>query len=115
MGKGQSKSSDLKGDVKFMENYVKGAEEICNRWHKKYGFSGNLIITEILKLHGDLKLEIMHSKDSRDNKKTLPDYNFKGDLSVPECTQLINRLKQKDELKKQQEQPLTDIAIILRP
>ncbi|MEQ2282348.1 hypothetical protein AMECASPLE_039610, partial [Ameca splendens] len=92
--------NNLEGDVKFMESYVKAAREICKRWQKKkYGFPGNLITTEILKLQGDLKLEIMHLKDP-ETVKTLPDYNFKGDLSVPACTQLINRLKQKDELKK---------------
>ncbi|MED6247602.1 hypothetical protein ATANTOWER_009682 [Ataeniobius toweri] len=52
-------------------------------------------------LEGDVKF--MHSKDP-DTVKNLAkwqkDYDFKGHLSVPACTHLVQRLQQKDKLRK---------------
>ncbi|MEQ2289668.1 hypothetical protein AMECASPLE_035533 [Ameca splendens] len=76
MGKKQSKLINLEGDVKFMENYVEGAGMICHRWNKKHGFLGKLDIKDILKLQGDLKLEIIKTKKPATKEQRKVEYKL---------------------------------------
>ncbi|MEQ2183273.1 hypothetical protein GOODEAATRI_031028 [Goodea atripinnis] len=77
MGKKQSKQkNNLEGDVKFMENYVEGAGMICRRWNKKHGFLGKLDTKDVLKLQGDLKLEIMKTKKRQKKEQRKVEYKL---------------------------------------
>ncbi|MED6234374.1 hypothetical protein ATANTOWER_028133 [Ataeniobius toweri] len=108
MGKEQSKPNNLEGDVKFMESYVKGAGEICRRWHKKYGFSGNLITTEILKLQGDLKLELLQTKDSAKREKRKMEYKLSNKWLEQSKLRDLNR----EEKGKKRKEKLVAAALV---
>ncbi|MEQ2208172.1 hypothetical protein XENOCAPTIV_027944 [Xenoophorus captivus] len=110
MGKKQSKLINLEGDVKFMENYVEGAGMICHRWNKKHGFLGKLDIKDILKLQGDLKLEIMKTKKPTKKEQRKVEYKF----SDKWLEQSKLRDMQRQDKKEKRKEKLT-AAVLVRP
>ncbi|MEQ2301751.1 hypothetical protein AMECASPLE_039263 [Ameca splendens] len=110
MGKKQSKLINLEGDVKFMENYVEGGGMICHRWNKKHGFLGKLHIKDILKLQGDLKLEIMKTKKPATKEQRKVEYK----LSDKWLEQSKLRHIQRQDKKEKRKEKLT-AAVLVRP
>ncbi|MEQ2292754.1 hypothetical protein AMECASPLE_026139 [Ameca splendens] len=110
MGKKQSKLINLEGDVKFMENYVEGAGMICHRWNKKHGFLGKLNIKDILKLQGDLKLEIIKTKKPTKKEQRKVEYK----LSDKWLEQSKLRHIQRQDKKEKRKEKLT-AAVLVRP
>ncbi|MEQ2246471.1 hypothetical protein ILYODFUR_038812 [Ilyodon furcidens] len=111
MEKEQSKQkNNLEGDVKFMENYVEGADMICRRWNKKHGFLGKLDTKDVLKLQGDLKLEIMKIKKTQKKEQRKVEYK----LSEKWLEQSKLRDIQRQDKREKRKEKLT-AAVLVRP
>ncbi|XP_048843219.1 uncharacterized protein LOC125715510 isoform X8 [Brienomyrus brachyistius] len=77
MGKNLSKQIKLEGDEKFMEGYKPGSGQISSqRWRKKHGFEGKLHTPDILKLQGNLKLEMLQTTNNKKGQDRKKEYVF---------------------------------------